>query len=277
MSIIETMRLRVSCRTFGDIAIEPDKMERLAESLASNAKAPFGNKVRFELINFDHLEMRELKTLGTYGVIKGARQFIAGALVDQPRAMEDFGYCMEKNILTATAMGLGTCWLVGTFKRSGFAERMNLAKGELLPAVTPIGYPGDSRSLIDRFFRISAGSDKRKPWEELFYDGGMETPLDGKSAGGYATPLACVRIGPSASNKQPWRIIRDNDSYHFYLKKTPGYGRIVEPVKLQNIDMGIAMCHFELASREAGLNGLWKIEDPLIQSGDLEYIVSWMG
>jgi hypothetical protein len=41
--------------------------------------------------------------------------------------------------------------------------------------------------------------------------------------------------------------------------------------------MGIAMCHFELSSREMGLNGLWKVKDPQIKSGDTEYLVSWMG
>ena len=276
MSIIETIRMRVSCRTYSNAAIEPDKMERLTENLRSNTNAPFGSKIRFELMNFDMMDMSELKGLGTYGVIKGARQFIVGAVVDQPKAMEDSGYCMEKNILAATAMGLGTCWLGGTFNRTGFAEKMKLAEGELLPAVTPVGYSGNRRSLIERLFRFSAGSDNRKPWEELFYEGGMETPLNKGLAGSFATPLECVRIGPSASNKQPWRIIKDHGNYHFYIKRTAGYDRVFGQIKMQNIDMGIAMCHFELSSREMGLDGVWKLEDPQIKSGGMEYLVSWI-
>lgn len=46
---------------------------------------------------------------------------------------------------------------------------------------------------------------------------------------------------------------------------------------MQNIDMGIAMCHFELSARELGLNGDWQVSDPLMQTGDTEYIVSWIG
>jgi len=41
--------------------------------------------------------------------------------------------------------------------------------------------------------------------------------------------------------------------------------------------MGIAMCHFELAAREAGLGGAWVAADPGIatpQSG-IEYIATW--
>jgi hypothetical protein len=228
------------------------------------------------LLNFNNMDMSELKSLGTYGVIKGARQFVVGAVVDQPKAMEDYGYSMEKNILTATSLGLGTCWLGGTFNRTGFGKKLNLVEGELLPVVTPVGYSSDRRSLIERVFRFSAGSDKRKPWEELFYEGSIETPLTKDRAGNYTTPLECVRIGPSASNKQPWRIIKDHDNYHFYIKRTPGYDRAFGPIRMQSIDMGIAMCHFELSSREMGLDGLWKVKDPQIKSGDMEYLVSWI-
>jgi hypothetical protein len=276
MSTIEAIRMRVSCRTYSNTAVEPDKIAKLTEYLKSNTDVPFGSKIRFELLNFNNMNMSELKLLGTYGVIKGARQFIVGAVLDQPKAMEDYGYSMEKNILTATSLGLGTCWLGGTFNRTGFAEKMNLAEGELLPAVTPVGYSGDRRSVIERVFRFSAGSDKRKPWKELFYEGSIGTPLTKDSAGNYTTPLECVRIGPSASNKQPWRIIKDHDNYHFYIKRTPGYDRVFGAIRIQNIDMGIAMCHFELSSSEMGLDGLWKVKDPQIKSGDMEYLVSWI-
>jgi hypothetical protein len=73
MSIIETIKSRVSCRTYSNVAVEPDKLKKLNEYLVSNTKAPFGSKIRFELMNFDSMDMSELKTLGTYGVIIGAR------------------------------------------------------------------------------------------------------------------------------------------------------------------------------------------------------------
>ena len=117
MTIIETITIRKSCRTYSDRAIEPEKLSELRQFLASNIKTPFGSKVRFQLIDFNEMEIGELKNLTTYGVIKGARQFIVGAVEKQTKAMEDYGYCMEKNILKATSMGLGTCWLGGTFIR----------------------------------------------------------------------------------------------------------------------------------------------------------------
>jgi nitroreductase len=137
MSIIETIKERTSCRTYSDRPIEPDKTEALKTFLKANTTSPFGSEIRFQLLNFNELGMSETRIPGTYGVIKGARQFMAGAVRNRPNAMEDYGYCMEKNILKATSLGLGTCWLGGTFNRSGFAVKMNLADAELLPSVIP--------------------------------------------------------------------------------------------------------------------------------------------
>lgn len=173
---------------------------------------------------------------------------------------------------------MGTCWLGGTFKRGGFAGKISINEGELLPAITPVGYPKDKRSVVDRMFRYVAASDKRKPWNELFYLHDTDKFLDDHHSGGFNTPLECVRLAPSASNKQPWRIImgRGQDTVHFYLKKTPGYGNMGKDIELQNVDMGIAMCHFELSAKELGLKGDWSVNNPQIQSAGLEYIVSWI-
>jgi hypothetical protein len=126
-------------------------------------------------------------------------------------------------------------------------------------------------------FRMFASSDKRKPWDELFYCHDIDNVLDDQSSGKFKTPLECVRIAPSASNKQPWRIIKGKDqgAFHFYLRRTPGYEKLIKNIKLQNVDMGIAMCHFELSARELGLNGDWNVNDPQIKSGGMEYIASW--
>jgi nitroreductase len=278
MTIIESIKTRKSCRTYSDRAIEPEKLAELIKFVSSNTQTPFGNKVRFRLIDFNTMEIGELKNLTTYGVIKGARQFIVGTAEKQPMAMEDYGYCMELNILKATSMGLGTCWLGGTFKRSGFAEKISIREGELLPVISPVGYSRDKRSVVDKMFRFVASSDKRKPWNELFYLHGTDNVLAGQSHSRFNTPLECVRLAPSASNKQPWRIIHGSgqDAIHFYLKRTPGYENMVKDIKLQNVDMGIAMCHFELSAKEIGLKGDWIVNNPQIISAGMEYIASWI-
>ena len=46
-------------------------------------------------------------------------------------------------------------------------------------------------------------------------------------------------------------------------------------VRLQEVDMGIALCHFELAAGELGVRGSWREAKPSFDAGAWEYVVSW--
>jgi len=269
------IRNRFSCRTYDGRVPDEKTRERLRTFFRGNARGPFGNALRFELIDLTEAERAELKSLGTYGVVRGASLYIAGAARKGPRAMEDYGYGMERNVLFATSLGLGTCWLGGTLNRAGFSRKIGLAEEELMPAVSPVGYPAGKCSLTDRAFRFMAKSDRRKPWTELFFDGRPGNPIAQEHAGPFAEALEAVRIGPSASNRQPWRIVREGASFHFFLQRTPGYDKMTGEIKLQEVDMGIALCHFELAAREVGCPGNWTVARPAFDAGAMEYVVSW--
>ena len=274
-SFINAINNRVSIRNYTDQPVEPDKRSTILDLLRTTQKGPFGNKVRLELIDLDEMEKKEIKSLGTYGVITGARLYIVSAVDDTNRAMEDIGYCFEKVILSATNLGLGTCWMGGTFKRASFAKKINVAENETVPAVSPIGYAHEKRTIKDKAIRRFAKSDKRKSWEELFFDGDSDTPLLKANAGKYEIPLECVRLGPSATNFQPWRIIKEKETFHFYLKRTKGYERALKGADLQSIDIGIAMCHFDLSSQELGLGGQWENQEHANEAKNMEYIVTW--
>jgi hypothetical protein len=126
-------------------------------------------------------------------------------------------------------------------------------------------------------------ANRRLPMEQLFFANTFGNALTMESAGSYAQPLEMVRWAPSASNKQPWRIVQICNAWHFYLQRTKGYGKgtllfsILRLADLQRVDIGIAMCHFELTARALGLNGQWEINDPQIPIlENTEYIVSWI-
>ncbi len=276
---IETVKKRLSCRSYKNVPLNEGDRQKLRDFLIANVRGPFGNRVRFELVDLAAKEREEIKTLGTYGFIKGATMFIVGAVAKGDRAMEDYGYCMERNILAATHLGLGTCWLGGTFNRSASAAKINKREEEVVPAITPIGYPRERKSMMDSAVRFLAKSNTRKAWEELFFLGNIESFLPRNLAGIYEVPLECVRIGPSASNRQPWRVVKetDKDVFHFYISRTPGYAEKYSGARLQDIDMGIAMCHFEVAIQEMNLQGSWQNVHPAPGQKGLEYVVSWVG
>ena len=119
-AIFETIKHRRSCRTYSDKPVEKEKIKEIEQYLVSNKQGPFGSEVSFRLMNFSSKEESDLKIPGTYGFVKGARLFIVGSVKKGNHAMEDYGYCMEKNILFLTDLDLGTCWLGATFKRNEY-------------------------------------------------------------------------------------------------------------------------------------------------------------
>jgi nitroreductase len=279
----ELVKQRFSCRSYLSQPVEEQTRQRLVDYAAALHTGPFGAQMRFELIAAREKDQKALRTLGTYGFIKGAAGFIIGAMQDDEKNLEDFGYLMESIILLATDVGLGTCWLGGTFTKSSFSARVSPRPGELIPAVVSLGYCAKKPRRLDALIRNSAGAERRLSWERLFFDSRFGVPLSRGMAGDYATALEMVRLAPSASNKQPWRIIKDAHVWHFYLQRTPGYRegmlvRLFTVADLQRIDMGIAMCHFELMARDHGLDGRWEINPPAIEKSDefTEYTVSWV-
>ncbi len=274
----DTIKRRISCRAYETAPIKEADRQKLKNFILTNVQGPFGNRVRFDLIDLAGKERDEVTTLATYGMIKGASTFIVGAVTKGDRAMEDYGYCMERIVLMATHLGLGTCWLGGTFNRSVSASRINKRDEEVIPAITPLGSP-NYQSIRNRLMRFVARSNSRKPWEKLFFLEENNVPLPRNIGNAYQLGLDCLRIGPSASNRQPWRIIKekDNDIYHSYVSRTPGYAKLYADVSLQDVDMGIAMCHFQVGVREMNGKGSWRtVQFPQPQKG-LEYIVSWIG
>ena len=281
--VTELIEKRFSCRSYLERPIEDEKRRLLEEFMASMPPGPFGTKARFQLVAATEQDRKALKGLVTYGFIKGATGFLIGATRDADKNMEDFGYLLESIILLATDLGLGTCWLGGSFTKSSFASKISARPGEVVPAVASVGYIAERPRLVDSVIRLGASSDKRIPWQRLFFEARFDTPLTRQAAGAYALPLEMVRLGPSAHNRQPWCIVRDGDAWHFYLQRTHGYSESRSRTSwtvadMQRIDMGIAMCHFELAARELGLEGHWVTDEPAIARPDelTTYTVSWL-
>jgi nitroreductase len=286
--IAELIERRFSCRTYAARPIAAETQERLRDLMASLDAGPFGTPLRFELVAASEEDRAALKGLGTYGFIRGASGFIVGAVGHGAKDLEDYGYTMESLILAATDLDLGTCWLGGTFTRSRFARRIQVSSDEQVPAVAAVGYvtdPGQARmGLLRRVINASS----RLPWERLFFDERFGAPLTRESAGRFARVLDLVRLAPSGSNKQPWRVVKDRETWHFYLERTAGYGGLATKLlgrkgaafpDIQRMDLGIAICHFDLASREMSMSGTWVVDAPSLagQPALTEYVASFVG
>ncbi len=278
-SIIEIIQRRYSCRTYNTKSLHDKTKRNLIKFLQTDHKSPFNCGTRFELLQIPELDPKVKRQLGTYGFIQGAQNFIVGATKKSKYDLENFGYVMEELILFATDLGLGTCWVGGTFKRSRFAAQINsITDNEAIPAITPVGYAAKNRSKVDRLARWAARSKKRHPWENLFFEGDCKYPLTRERADRYDIPLEMIRIAPSASNRQPWRVIKDSENFHFFIfRKRSWYSRLLSWLDFPRLDLGIAVCHFNLTALERGLKGSWQFIQPEITTpGHLQYVISWI-
>ena len=278
-AIFETIQNRHSVRTFEPRSIQEIKLTALRTYMEANKVGPFGNTVTCRIIALEVDSERELKKYVSYGNIKGARYFLAGSVKIGPHAPQDYGYCMEMYVLKATELGLGTVWLGGSLNRSTFTDVLDMTEEDILPAIVPLGYAAERRSVTDVVIKTMSGGRNRKEFGSLFFLGTPDVPLDKALCGSYADALEAVRLAPSARNLQPWRVIKEKDAqvFHFYETGVPEKTAESSAIILQSNDLGIAMCHFELTAREAGLSGSWSTEAPVLPAEGLSYVASWTG
>ncbi|MEB1808533.1 MAG: nitroreductase family protein [Bacillaceae bacterium] len=279
-SVIETMKNRQSVRTYDTRNISETHLQKIEQYMTDEKPfiGPFGKQGNIQLVHVTNNVTEKGIKLGTYGFIKNPRAYIVGVSENNKYALVDFGYTFHRLVLYLTELELGTCWMGGTFNRNSFEKEISISDGHFIPCVTPIGYPKEKQRMFDKALRYVVKADNKKVWEKLFYDASFEKPLTNDQAGDLETPIEMVRIGPSASNKQPWRLVltEDRNTCHFYIEHTPNYSSKLG-YDMQLLDMGIAMCQFELACTELDIDGEWQVEEPAIQipNENIEYIVSW--
>jgi len=210
-------------------------------------------------------------------MIKGASRYIGATITLGPMALEALGYEFEALVLYLADLSLGTCWLGGTFNRQSFSNAMKIEAGKIFPIITPYGYAADHKHFKEKAMRKLIKADQRKEWNQLFFSDDFQSPLSEAAAGDFAFALEMVRLGPSASNKQPWRILLNDGGCHFYEYKEPGYSKAFG-YDIQRVDMGIAAAHFDFAMKERNIDGHFvtsaQLEIDLPKH--VEYVFSWI-
>ncbi|MDD3921020.1 MAG: nitroreductase family protein, partial [Eubacteriales bacterium] len=139
---------------------------------------------------------------------------------DQPKSVVNAGISGEMFLLRAVELGLGGCWVSGTYKRGQVG--LHLADGEKILALIALGRP--------KTVPVPPIHRKRKEVETLCVNFAT-LPSAFKEAALY------VRSAPSAMNRQPWRMRPDGEK------------KLILSVSLsvQRVDLGIALCHALLA------------------------------
>ena len=271
MNIIETIKKRISTRTFNQVPLKPTDKKELESFISENSKG-----LDYEVVDFRIIEKvdadKQMKL--NYGMIKGQNTYILGTSQSSTVSRVNYGYLMEKVVLKATEMNISTCW-VGYFDYTYFNE-VHIEDGFEIPSIVIIGYSEERQPYLDKFVRFTVSATKRHSWDKMFFNYRLKTPLNPEHVKKYSDSLEMLRLAPSSGNTQPWRVFFDDtaNEFHFFKKSI---SKRYELRGLHDIDMGIAMSHFELMSLQNGLLGGWHkhIEEDVNPIDDLQYIMTW--
>jgi len=260
MDISETIKTRRSVRTFDDTPLSEGHIGQLKRFIPTITN-PYNIPVEFILLEKDKYGLSS-------PVISGEHMYVAAKVRPVPHSEEAFGYAFEHLVLFAWSLGIGTTWIGGTFKRELFENAAGLGADERMYCASPLGYPAKKMSVKEITMRTAIQADKRRPVSELFFENSFSEPLK-ECDSELMKAIEAVRLAPSAVNKQPWRVVKCENAFHFYVKHSRGFigDRTGD---LQKIDVGIALNHFMLLT-----DGSLTVQDPGTSAPDgTEYVAT---
>ena len=238
----EAIETRISCRAYQEKFLPEDVLAQLEQKVADlNAESG----LRFCLCTSRDPEKPAVKLAGA---MFSGKVYVVAVLIGGEDALsaEKVGYYGQELVLFATRLGLGTCWVAGTYD----AKSLDVAPaaGEKIWDVIPMGYAPEKTPRKQSMIRAAIRRKSRKL--ESFVE--SETPFDALPEWVKKGALA-VSLGPSAVNQQPANILwRDGRAYAKLWKDGHGLG---------HNDLGIAKKQFEVGAAECGVKGVWQFGD----------------
>ncbi len=144
---------------------------------------------------------------------------IASAYEDRSRIHA--GILGESFCLEATAMGLATCWISGTYRKRMLEA--DLRPNEAVLAVIAVGVPSNQQPPIVR---------RRKPIEKICEGDVTRWPEEMRRV------AEAVRQAPSSMNMQPWQL-------HLSSSRLT-----IDTADRAQVELGVALCHAELTLQQ---------------------------
>ncbi len=264
-TVSELIKKRRSVRTFDGQPISTEHRNMLQEHI-ENVINPFGVAVDMRLLDAKKNNLSS-------PVIVGEELYLAAKVKRTEDCEIAFGYAFEEACLYALSLGIGTVMLAASLSRKNFEQAMQVTADEVLPCASPVGYPASKMSIRESLMRKGLKADRRIPFESLYFLDSFETKLTEGEAGVFSDALNMMRLAPSAGNKQPWRVVVDGKTVHFYEYHSMPENRFGD---VQKVDIGIGLCHFDLTMKENGTIGSFvKLQSPTPADDKLEYIISY--
>ena len=224
---------------YGAIILPFTVMRRLDVVLEPTKQAVLDAAARKPPESLRDTALKQASGVGFYNT----SEFTMAALVSDADdlALEKCGYYGQELVLLATHLGLGTCWVAGTFDRE--ITDATIGDGQALVAIIPIGYAQEKTPFAQRAIRTNIRRRSKKPEETVEADVPYAELPSWIRSGAEA-----IIAGPSAVNQEPVVLTwQDGTLTARYVVKD-------KPREITIVDFGIAKLDFE---RLCGRPGRW--------------------
>jgi len=234
MTLSAAIEKRISRRKYLETEISPSITSALQEKINEYNKIG-GFRIVFVLNNGEAFK----GFTRSYGMLTGVKHYFGLiADLDDPNADEKIGYYGELLVLHATALGLGTCWVGGTYSKSKVPFEIN--NDERLACLITVGNVEETSTGREKLIYTLAHR-KTKGINEMYQCGDAVEPV------WFLNGMSAVSKAPSAMNKQPVLFHLKDCVVTASVKNTSKY--------LVAFDLGIAKLHFEIGA--GGGSWLW--------------------
>ena len=213
---------RKSIRNYDLTPLDDVTLSEISEYLHSLKPMYDDIKTELKIVSSDDVKRR---------MMKEAPHYIAIFSEVKEGYLTNIGFMLQQVDLFFSANGLGSCW-------QGIpAPNKKLLKSSNLEFVIFIafGKPKDPGSL----HRSNVLEFKRKLLSEITDIIGADELME------------AARVAPSATNSQPWFFTGNTNIIHVYSVK-PGLIKGLIVKKYIPIDVGIAICHLQIAAEHLG-------------------------
>jgi nitroreductase len=211
---------RKSIRNYDLTPLNQNVLDEISKNLQTLKPMTIGIKTEFKIISSDQVKR---------GIQRKAPHYIAAFSEPRYTYRANVGFMLQQMDLYLSATGLGSCW-VGIPKPT-----KEVLEGSNLEFVILMEFGNTSETLR----RTNVSEFKRKPLQEI---------TDIKGADELLEP---ARLAPSAVNCQNWYFTGDKNLIDAYSFK-PSFLRNLAGGKYFPINMGIAICHLQIAAEHFG-------------------------
>lgn len=227
MNDIQAIENRESRRIYREKEIDIKKMIKLKKCISQ-----FNEEHNLRISLIDDAREAFWGFSKSYGFFKGVRSVIAlKGLKGDMHLREKLGYYGERIVLEATKLGLGTCWVGGTFDADD--PSFNTQVDEELVCVLTIGYSQLDKSIKEKIIHWFTHRTKRS-LDKFYVSDKTVLPK------WFLFGVELASKAPSAKNRQPVK---------FEYKKDIVKAFVDEKGTFDLIDLGIAKLHFEIGAK----------------------------